>query len=227
VRPRDPRRLVARRRRASARVTLVREPESEYAPDGAVSSRQVAEVTLPRAELDKVWSPEYLERLARTYWHFLSRISLGLLRVLYTDSSREVVLLTRPFVLLRFRLPEYETAADFGSVSWPIDRGLLVAANGRGRGYLRLTVRRSPSPDGSEWATATVTSEVVSFYPVIAARIGSWIYNQTQLRVHVVVTSAFLRSLANLELQQSLVGNLVNPASPQRSPAALSGRGEP
>ena len=89
-------------------------------------------------------------------------------------------------------------------------------------------MRRSPPTERSEWITATVTSEVVSFYPVIAARIGRWIYNQTQLRVHVIVTNAFLRSLANLELQPSVTGRLaVSPASLPRSPAASSGRGEP
>ena len=133
MRQRDPRRLIARRRRARALVKLG-EPQSEYATDGSIGSKQTAEVTMPRAQLDRVWSAEYLERLARTYWHFLSRISLGLLRVLYTETSREVVLLRRPFVLLRFRAPEYETEIDCGSVTWPIDEGLLVAASGRDRG---------------------------------------------------------------------------------------------
>jgi hypothetical protein len=227
VRRRDPRRLLERRRRARARVTLMAVPEADVSADGSIGSRQVAEVTLPRSELDRLWSPEYLERLARTYWHFLTRISLGLLRVLYTESSREVVLLCRPFVLLRFLAPEYETGPDRGSVSWPVDRGLLVAGQGRGRGYLRLSVERPPAGDaGGGDVTARVTSEVVNFYPAIAARIGRWIYNQTQLRVHVIVTRAFLRSLANLELQPSVTGRLASPAAPRRSLAASSDRGE-
>jgi hypothetical protein len=209
VRRRDPRRLLERERRARARVNILPVPSSARAPDGSIGSKQVAEVTLPRSELDRIWSPEYMERLARTYWRFLTRISLGLLRVLYTPTSREVVVLTRPFVLLRFHAPEYRFEADSGTVTWPIDRGLLVARSGRGRGYLRLTVRRRPdTEDGSGEATATVTSEVVNFYPMIAARIGRWIYNQTQLRIHVIVTHAFLRSLANLELEESRVGVL-------------------
>ena len=224
MRQRDPRRLLRRRRRAAGRVKLVRVPQSGYGPDGAVGSKQVAEVTLPRSELDRIWSAEYLERLARTYWYFLTRISLGLLRVLYTESSREVVLLRRPFVLLRFHAPEYETGTERGTVSWPIDRGLLVSRAGRGLGFLRLTVERraeGPGPD----ALVVVTSEVVNFYPAIASRLGRWIYNQTQLRVHVIVTNAFLRSLANLELQASVVGRLT-PAARPGSPAASSGRGE-
>jgi hypothetical protein len=206
VRRRDPRRLIERERRTRARVNIVPVPNQGCAPDGSTSTKQVAEVTLPRSELDRIWTPEYLERLARTYWRFLTRISLGLLHVLYTPTSREVVFLGRPVVLLRFRAPEYRFEADSGTVTWPIDRGLLVARSGRGRGYLRLTVRRQPDGDGGTDATATVTSEVVSFYPMIAARIGRWIYNQTQLRIHVIVTHAFLRSLANLELEESRVG---------------------
>jgi hypothetical protein len=222
VRPREPRRLLERRRRARGRVNVLPSPPTGYAADGSLGSRQVAEVTLPREELDRIWSAEYLERLARTYWRFLTRISLGLLRVHYTDDSREVVLLGRPFVLLRFRAPQYEIEADGGTVTWPIDRGLLVAPKGRGRGYLRLSVRRLPTPGGAPEATAVVTSEVVNFYPMIAARIGRFLYTQTQLRVHVIVTNAFLRSLANLELERSVVGAL-SPKQAARPPAQGAG----
>jgi hypothetical protein len=219
------RRLLERRRLARARVQLVRQPRRDYAAGGGIGSKQVAEVTLPREELDEVWSAEHLERFARTYWRFLTRVSLGLLRVLYTETSREVVLLTRPFVLLRFGAPRYDIEVDGGTVTWPIDRGLLVAANGRGQGFLRLGVRRRPAAEGDSEVTAVVTSEVVNFYPRIAARVGRFIYNQTQLRLHVIVTNAFLRSLANLELEPSVVGAL-SPGARPRSPAASPGRGE-
>jgi len=224
------RRLFERRRRARGRVNLVRQPRSEYESDGSIGSKQVAEVTLPRAELDRVWSAEHLERFARTYWRFLTRVSLGLLRVLYTETSREVVLLTRPLVLLRFNAPEYDIGAEGGTVTWPINRGLLVAPSGRGRGYLQLSVRRLPARDGSDEATAVVSSEVINFYPVIAgwgwfARIGRFLYNQTQLRIHIIVTNAFLRSLANLDLEDSQIGSL-SPGARRQSPAASPGRGE-
>jgi hypothetical protein len=219
LRPRDPRRLLERHRRARGRVTILSTPQPGYAADGSVGSRQVAEVTVPRAELDEIWSPEYLERLARTYWRFLTRISLGVLRVLYTESSREVVAFTRPFVLLRFRAPEYETEPLRGTVTWPIERGLLVAPSGRDRGYLRLTVRRPPDSDGSSEVVVTVSSEVVNFYPLLS-RIARVIYNQTQLRLHVIVTYAFLRSLANLELEPSRVGALRAAAEAAITPAA-------
>jgi hypothetical protein len=230
VRPRDPRRLLQRRRLARQRVKILRVPLSAHEADGAIGSKQAAELTLPRAELERVWSPEYLERLARTYWSFLSRISLGTLRVLYSESAREVVVLARPFVLLRFRKPEYTTSSDCGTVSWRIDRGLLVAPAGRGRGYLRLSVSRDPEAQGDE-VVATITSEVVNFYPLLAgwgwfSRIGRLIYDQTQLRIHVLVTHAFMRSLANLELEPSRVGAL-SPAGRPLSRAASPGRDEP
>jgi hypothetical protein len=214
-----------RRRIARERVKLIRQPRSEYSPEGDVGSKQVAEVTLPREELERVWSPEHLESFARTYWRFLTRISLGLLRVLYTDTSREVVLLTRPFVLLRFGPPRYDMDPDGGTVTWPIERGVLVAKRGRGRGYLRLSVRRRDAPPDAPELTAVVTSEVVNFYPRIAAGIGSFFYNQTQLRIHVIVTNAFLRSLARLDLEPSVIGSLT-PGARRRSPAASPGRGE-
>jgi hypothetical protein len=218
VRRPHPREAIERSREARARVQLVDEPQSVAAPDGSVTSKQVADVTLPRSELERIWNAEYLERLARTYWLFLTRISLGLLRVLYTPVSREVVLLRRPLRLLTFREPRYETEANRGTVTWPIDRGILVAPNGRGNGYLRISVERPDEPpaepDGE--VTVRVSSEVANFYPALAAgwlprwaaRIGSFLYRFTQLRIHVLVTNAFLRSLARLELAPSVVGAL-------------------
>lgn len=195
-------------------MTIVREAQAAAAADGSVTTRQVADVTVPRRELDRIWSPEYLERLARTYWRFLTRVSLGLLRILYTDDSREVVLLTRPFVLLRFHAPEYETGGHRGAVTWRIDRGLLVAPAGRnGRGYLRIAVERPEDDDGGELVTGRVSSEVANFYPSIAgwgwfAKVGRHLYRITQMRIHVIVTHAFLRSLARLDLAPSHVGAL-------------------
>jgi hypothetical protein len=213
MRRRDPRRAIRRRRRAQARVEIVRVTESEAAEVGSVTTKQVANVTVPRAELDRIWSPAYLERLARTYWRFLTRVSLGLLRVLYSESAREVVLLARPLVLLRFHPPEYEAGGNRGTVTWRIDRGILVAPGGRGKGYLRISVERPAEDDGGAMVTGKVISEVASFYPTIAgwgwfARIGRHLYRITQLRLHVIITHAFLRSLARLDLAESRVGAL-------------------
>jgi hypothetical protein len=197
-------------RSGQARVELVQVPQSGHAPDGSVTSRQVAEVSLPPHDLVRLWSPENLERLARTYWRFLTRVSLGVLRVLYTPSSREIVVVRRPLVLLRFFAPEYEVGPGYGSVTWRIDKGVLVAPRGRGKGYLRIAVRRESD------SRVTVSSEVANFYPAIAgsgwfSRVGRAIYRVTQLRIHVIVTNAFLRSLARLDLEQSVIGRLAPP----------------
>jgi hypothetical protein len=198
--------------REPARVKLVRSPESQWEPGGPVTSKQEALVTLPRRELDRLWSPEYLERLARTYWRWLSKISLGMLRVVYTPTTRRIVFLTPPFTLLRFNAPEYETDANRGVVTWRIERGLLVAPPGRGDGFLRITVTRPADTEGEE-VTARISSEVANFYPALGgwgwfAKIGAWIYRNTQLRIHVIVTNGFLRSLARLQLVPSKVGQL-------------------
>jgi hypothetical protein len=216
MRRRDPRRLIRRRRQAAARVEIVRETESAAPADGSVTTKQVADVTLPRAELDRIWNAPYLERLAATYWRFLTRVSLGLLRVVYSADAREVVLLTRPLVLLRFHTPEYEAAGNRGTVTWRIDRGVLVAPAGRGRGFLRISVERPQQDDGSDQVTGRVISEVASFYPTIAgwgwfARVGRHVYRVTQLKIHVLITHAFLRSLARLDLAPSHVGALAGP----------------
>ncbi len=226
--------MIGRRREARARVKILDVPESAAPPDGSVTTKQEAEVTLPRSELDRIWNPEYLERLARTYWRFLTRVSLGVLRVVYTEEGREVCVFGKPFTLLTFHTPEYEAEEDFGSVTWRIKKGLLVAPAGRTKGFLKLTVRRPPAdgevhPD-TDMITGTVTSEVANFYPLIAgwgwfARIGQHLYRITQLRIHVVVTHAFLRSLARLDLAPSVVGALrgqgtVNAAEQDEEPAA-------
>jgi hypothetical protein len=75
-----------------------------------------------------------------------------------------------------------------------------------------------------------VTSEVANFYPLIAgwgwfSRIGRHIYRITQLQIHVVVTHAFLRSLARLDLAPSVVGALAS-GEPVEGEEALSRGGE-
>ena len=88
-----------------------------------------------------------------------------------------------------------------------------MAPRGRGNGWLRIKVTRpEPDADGDE-VTARVSSEVANFYPVLGgwgwfARIGARIYRYTQLKIHVIVTNGFLRSLARLDLVPSKVGQL-------------------
>jgi len=169
-------------------------------------------VTLPAAVVHSVWRPEYLERLARAYWRYLTRISLHLLRVVYTADSRSVVVLFRPFVLLRFHAPEYEVADDGGTVTWRIDRGLLVQRSKRGQGHLSISVRR-PGDEAADGKPVRlhVAVEVRNFYPWLRgtgwfARVGTLLYAQTQMRIHEIVTRGFLRDLARLDLPPSRIG---------------------
>ncbi|HTA32337.1 MAG TPA: hypothetical protein VK721_02850 [Solirubrobacteraceae bacterium] len=173
---------------------------------GAVRSVQQADLVLEQSALEAIWTPAHLERLARTYWRFLSRVTLGLVRVRYTESERSVVLVARPLKLLSFHAPEYEMSPTRGLVRWRIARGLLVSRQGHdGRGYLQIEVRRYPGADPSH-ARLHVEVAVANFYPSIASRLSLRLYNATQSRIHVIVTYGFLRSLARLDLAESRVG---------------------
>jgi hypothetical protein len=192
---------------------VIRDPEEHTTFDerGAVRSAQAADLTLPADELEALWTPMNLERLARTYWKYLSRVSLGLFRVVYTPTERAVVLVMRPFVLLRFRAPEYSIDRDRGIVRWRIRDGLLVAQEGHDAdGFLEIDVTRFPEAEPGR-ARVHVEVEIASFYPAIAFRIARWFYANTQSRIHVLVTHGFLRSLARLDLEESAVGHFAEP----------------
>jgi hypothetical protein len=180
--------------------------ETTIGTEGAVRSVQAGELTLPADALEQLWSPMQLERLARTYWRFLTRVTLGLIRVDYSEARRTVVLLRRPLRLLRFKAPEYAMDAQRGTVRWRIEDGLLVQRRGHhGDGCLQIDVRRLPSP-GEDLARIRVEVAVANFYPSIAHRLSRPVYRITQSRIHVLVTYGFLRSLARLDLAESRVG---------------------
>jgi hypothetical protein len=173
---------------------------------GAVRSVQRADLLLDTEALKQIWTPMHLERLARTYWRFLTRVTMGLIRVHYTERERYIVLLISPLKLLSFQAPEYEMDTTRGLVRWRIERGLLVARRGRDRGgYLQIEVQRAPTSDPRR-AQLHVEVEVANFYPTIAYRFSRHVYNATQSRIHVIVTYGFLRSLARLDLAESRVG---------------------
>jgi hypothetical protein len=199
-----------------ATIANLEDDTSEDASTGAVRSVQAADVYMAEDTLRQIWTPPHLERLARTYWRFLSRVTLGLIRVRYTERERFVVLLLPALKLLTFRAPEYEMDAQRGVVRWRIARGLLVARAGRGKdGYLQIDVRRCDgenpahtreAPTEKTGARLHVEVEVANFYPSISSSIGRWFYRETQSRIHVLVTHGFLRSLARLDLAESRVG---------------------
>ena len=189
-----------------ATVRLLDQPQGQHVPQtGAVDSVQEAEVLLPQASLEPLWTREQLERLARSYWRYLRRVSLGLLRVVYEPDARSVVVLVRPLAVLRFGAPRYEAGTSGGSVEWRIERGVLVAKEGRGRGFLRIAVERSSAGAPPGQARLVVSLAVRNFYPWLRgsgrfARFGTRLYSATQLRIHVIITRGFLQSLARLDL---------------------------
>ena len=65
--------------RSSRRATR---PRSRPTAPCTRSSR--AQLELPRAELERLWTPAQLENLGRTYWLFLTRVTLGVIRVVYS-----------------------------------------------------------------------------------------------------------------------------------------------
>jgi hypothetical protein len=198
----------ARRRRQLPGRSVIVSPRNStvIAGDGSVRSTQSARLTLTRADLERLWTPANLENLGRTYWLFLSRVTLGLTRVIYGEHDRSVVMITRPFTLLRFDAPEYTLEAERGRIVWRIRDGLLVSRAGRGSGWLALEVRRETTDQDP--ASISIEVEVANFYPAIAAGLSTAVYEATQAFVHLLVTHAFLRSLATLELAESRVGRL-------------------
>jgi hypothetical protein len=199
--------LVGRLRARSSPAVIADLGDSTSVDDdtGAVRSVQRAELLLDERALSEIWIPENLERLARTYWRFLRRVTLGVIRVHYTRAERSVVLLIPQLRLLTFQAPEYEMDATRGLVRWRIARGLLVSRKGRdGRGHLQIEVARAPAAQGR--VCLHVTVEVANFYPSIASRVSRRFYDATQSRIHVIVTYGFLRSLARLDLAESRVG---------------------
>ncbi len=219
-----------RRRRGLPAQTLIVSPRKStvISRDGAVRSVQTAELTTTSASIDEIWNATNLENLARTYWLFLTRMTLGLIRVVYTEHSRSVVFIARPLTLLRFETPEYTIEPDRGHVEWRIRDGLLVARSGRGCGFLALDVLREGP------ARLRISVEVANFYPAIAAGFSVPVYEMTQSAIHVLVTNSFLRSLATLELAQSRVGALRIPEGPaaelgeaEVTPGAAGKNGQP
>jgi len=183
------------------------------ARDGAVRSVQSAEFSISARDFERLWSTANLENLARTYWRFLTRVTLGLIRVVYGQNERSVVLLARPLTLLRFEAPEYEWQDDHGNVRWRIRDGLLVARAGRGCGFLALDVRLRGGPVDGRY-TVRMEVEVANFYPAIAVGFSLPVYEATQSSIHVLVTHAFMRSLATLDLAESKVRRLAQAQEP-------------
>ncbi|MCO5327269.1 MAG: hypothetical protein M9964_09495 [Solirubrobacterales bacterium] len=197
---------------------------------GAVGSVQEAEITVEREVLERIWTADSLELLARGYWAFLRRFTLGIVRVVYAHEHRTVTAFGR-IPLLRFGAPRYETEDGSGRVTWPIDEGLLVAREGRGKGHLRVAVQRCDRDGVDDEEDAKLDRvriiarvEVQNFYPGLRgrgafARFGAWFYAQTQLRIHVIVCNAYLLSLPTLDFPDLDTTSMPSEREPEPSAA--------
>lgn len=205
----------------SVEIELLPDPVRRgLATSGGVKCAQTAVITVDQEIFDQIWTPSTLDLLARSYWQFIRRRTLGAIHVSYRTESPKVVLFSRHIPLLSFRSPEFQTGGDEASVTWPIERGLLVARAGREKGFLRIAIEHSGQHDDRPGRQRlVVTSEVSNFYPWIRGsgwfgRLGTWIYSQTQLRTHIWVTKGFLRSLEDLPDEVLKQGK--DPDSPPR-----------
>ena len=113
-----------------------------------------------------LWHPQYLERLARTYWKYLSRVTLGLIRVVLhrARARRRPDSAARSCCCASARR-NTTSRAIAESCSWRIQDGLLVSR--RNEGCLEIDVRRMES-DRQGYGRVHVEVEVSNFYPAIA-----------------------------------------------------------
>ena len=113
----------------------------------------------------------------------------------------------RAAALLRARVRDDEHR---GTVTWRINKGLLVAPQGRGKGFLRIAVERRDDPSTARSSCASSPRWRTSIRCSRAGAGGSGsaavIYRMTQYTIHNIVTNAFFRSLAKLDLAESKVG---------------------
>ena len=199
MRPRDPRRWRGRSRalppgppeglpRPSPALRRLPGAPWEATPAGVVS-RQRAEL----AGVERLWPAAELGRL---YWADVERLFRGLVRAEERDGRVELVVLRRPLVLLSFDRVVLEDDPDRTAATFPIASGLLVAPDGRHAGHLRLSAQTGPG------GALTLCSEVAGFRPSLAGwgrlagRLG-WLYAQTQLRIHLLVTWSWMGALAD------------------------------
>ena len=167
---------------------------------GALGSVQAGVLVLDQP-LSRILDREFLDSAAAGYWRFLSRVTLGLVRVAYAADHQSVVLIRSPLVLLRFRAPEYELGQNRAAVTWRIERGLLVSREGRSRGFLRLSVAQldgEPADEQARGAGADGGAQLLSVaaWERALCRFGAWLYGHTQQRLHRWIARGFLRSMA-------------------------------
>ena len=73
--------LLGRPKPVAHALIVTADDHTVYDAERGVRSVQEADLILPTEELDRIWSPRDLERLARTYWLCLTRSTLGFVQV--------------------------------------------------------------------------------------------------------------------------------------------------
>jgi hypothetical protein len=187
-------------------VELLARGREEAPQTGPVRSVHEAELLVPADVEPHLLTTSFIERVAAAYRGFLGRVSFGLLRTRTEPGFETLVLLVPWPPLLRFHAPRYRADSDWAELEWDLDRGLLVAREGRGRGSLRIRIQRV-ARDGEEAGRARLLMrmEVDGYYPRCRGGrwflpVGTWLYAQTQARIHRLVMRAFMRSLGQLSL---------------------------
>jgi hypothetical protein len=141
------------------------------APDGAIESEQRVALTRPVVE----FSAAGAERLGRSYWREVRRLTGSLVRPRERDGGAlELRLLGGP-VLLRFDRPTLEASEMRACCSYPIAGGLLT--------------RRAAGELTFEQTAGALSSTVRGFFPRVAN------YDRLQGRAHVAVSRRYFRRL--------------------------------
>jgi hypothetical protein len=188
-------------------VELVVRGREETPRTGPVRSVHEAELLVPAGAEADLLTTSFMVRAAAAYTEYLGRISFGLLRTRRRTDHETLVLLVPWPPLLRFRAPVYTVDSEWAEVRWDIAGGLLVASSDRGHGSLRLRIQRIERADTAHArARMLARMEVEGYYPLIrgsgrGASARTWLYAQTQARIHQRVMQGYLRSMATLELE--------------------------
>jgi hypothetical protein len=140
------------------------------APDGAIESEQRVALTRPVVE----FSTTGAERLGRSYWREVRRLTGSLVRPRERGGALELRLLGGP-VLLRFDRPTLEASETRAFCSYPISGGLLT--------------RRAAGELAFEQTADALSSTVRGFFPRVAN------YDRLQGRAHVAISRRYFRRL--------------------------------
>ena len=140
------------------------------APDGAIESEQRIALARPVVE----FSISGAERLGRSYWREVQRLTGSLVRPRERAGALELRLLGGP-VLLRFDRPTLEANETRAFCSYPIAGGLLA--------------RQAAGELTFEQTAGTLRSTIRGFFPRLAN------YDRLQGRMHVAVSRRYFRRL--------------------------------